>query len=301
MVHVGVCGVGFLGSIHLKCLEELGVAAGYFDPDAEAVARVASGTAVPAYPSYEALLEAVDAVVIAAPTPAHVELATAALHRGRHVFIEKPVAATAAEAERICTSASSQGLAVAVGHVERFNPAYRAALPSLRAARHIVAHRIAPFTPRGADVSVVHDLMIHDLDALLGAWGDEVVQIAATGERTVTATVDTARARLVWRDGRVAEVLASRTGTERIRRWDADGGGAPLAVDFLTRTASRASSQGWMPLEIAPCNPLQEELEAFLRAIRGEGPVGVTLEEGVRALRLAERILACIHTPTFAA
>jgi len=301
MAHVGVCGVGFLGSIHLKCLEELGVAAGYFDPDPAATAQAAACTAAPAFPSYEALLEAVDAVVIAAPTALHAALASAALARGRHVFLEKPVAATAAEGQTLRTLAAGSGLVVAVGHIERFNPAYRAALPFLSAARHIVAHRIAPFTPRGADVSVVHDLMIHDLDALLGAWGDDVVEVEASGERTVTETVDAARARLVWRDGRRAEVVASRTGTERLRRWEATGDAAQVAVDFLTRTAAHAVAGERRPLEVEACNPLEEELKAFLRAVRSEGPVGVTLEEGVCALGLAERILACIHTPTFAA
>lgn len=301
MVHVGVCGVGHLGSIHLKCLEELGAAAGFFDPDAAACARVAAGTSVPAFPSYDALLDAVDAVVIAAPTALHADLAEAALLRGRHVFIEKPVAATAAEGDRLRALAAARGLAVAVGHVERFNPAYRAALPHLAGTERIAAQRIAPFTPRGADVSVVHDLMIHDLDALLGAWGDDVVEVVASGERTVTDTVDTARARLVWRSGRVAEVVASRTGTDRIRRWEAFGEAMKLEVDFLTRTAARTTSDGMQPLDVEEGNPLKDELQAFLKAAQGAGAVGVTLEEGLSALGLAERILACIGTPTFAA
>ena len=301
MVHVGVCGVGHLGTIHLKCLEELGVAAGFFDPDGAAVARVAASTSVPAFPSYSALLEAVDAVVIAAPTPLHVALAEEALERGKHAFIEKPVAASVTAGERLRKTVAACGLAVAVGHVERFNPAYRAALPLLAGTQRIAAQRIAPFTPRGADVSVVHDLMIHDLDALLGAWGDGVVEVVASGERTVTETVDTARARLVWRDGRVAEVVASRTGTDRIRRWEAFGEAMQLEVDFLTRTAVCQTPDGKQPLDVEQGNPLKDELQAFLMAIRGEGAVGVTFEEGLRALGLADRILACIGTPTFAA
>ncbi|MGA1373224.1 MAG: Gfo/Idh/MocA family protein [Flavobacteriales bacterium] len=298
MLRTGVCGVGHLGRFHVNCLKELGGLVGVYDPDPAA----ASSAGVPVFSSYADLLDAVDAVVIAAPTPRHVDCAREALARGKHVLIEKPVAPTAAEGASLRTLAA--GSTVHVGHIERFNPAYIAALPYLLDARHITAQRLAPFTPRGAEVSVVHDLMIHDLDALLAVRDREVVGLEAWGERVVSDTLDVVHVRLTFSDGCRAVLTASRVSPVRVRSWDAWGTGGGVHVDFAARTAARWTPEGPVDLPVGAQNALLEELRTFLAAAAGQplaaGVRPAALEDGLRALGLADHITASIAAPTFA-
>ncbi|RMH15293.1 MAG: gfo/Idh/MocA family oxidoreductase [Gemmatimonadetes bacterium] len=217
---IGVVGVGSLGYHHARILAGLeGVRmAGVYDADEARAAEVAAAHGVRAHASLGALLEAADAVVVAVPTVAHEAVAVAALERGVHVLIEKPMASSLAEADRILEAARRGGALVQIGHVERFNAAVRAAAPYLEEPLFVESHRMAPFVPRSIDVAVVLDLMIHDVDLVGALVGRPVRAIAATGIPVLTGNVDIANARLEFEGGAVANLTASRVSTERKRK-----------------------------------------------------------------------------------
>ena len=268
-----------------------------------------------AYPTVAALLEDVDAVTIAVPTPAHHAVASEALRRGKHVLVEKPLATTLDEADDLLALARANGAIIQTGHVERFNRAIRAALPHVDAPRFIQSDRLAPFNPRGSDVAVVLDLMIHDLDLVRTLVGSHVDDIAAVGIPVLTPFVDIANARLTFSSGAVANITASRVSRDRMRKIRifqksgylsldlAAGNGefyrmrddidlaalakAPLELDaFVER----------FPLEAPEGEPLRLEFESFVAALRGDAPVIVTGEDGREALAVALRIVKEIET-----
>jgi len=191
---------------------------GFYDSRPDRAAEVARELGVPAFESYDALVLAADALTVVVPTPAHYEVAKVALARGRHLLIEKPLATSVEEADELVRLANDAGVLVQTGHVERFNRAVRAALPFVDQPKFIESDRLAPFNPRGSEVAVVLDLMIHDIDLIATLVGSHVVDVQAVGVPLLTPSVDIANARLTFETGAVANITASRVSRERLRK-----------------------------------------------------------------------------------
>ena len=316
-VRVGVIGTGALGYHHARLLRHIAGAelVGIFDRNAERAAQVARELGVAAHPSLEALLDRVQAVTVVVPTPAHTEVGLAALTRGISALIEKPLADTVAGADRLVAAARAGGAKLQVGHVERFNRAVRAALPYLDGPRFFQCDRLAPFTPRGSDVAVVLDLMIHDLDLILELVGAEVTDVRATGAPLLTPHVDIANARVEFANGAVAVVTASRISRERTRKLRIFQPTGYFSLDLAQGTGHfYRLKAGWQGLgatriedivehtrlEAPEAEPLKLELESFVRAVRGEGEVAVSGAAGAQALVLATRVVDAIHASPLA-
>ncbi len=307
---IGVAGVGSLGYHHARLLSGMsGVRpSGVFDIRTERAKEVADEFGVPAHASLEALIAASDAIVVAVPTSAHESVARAALGRGVHAFVEKPLAATLEEADRILETARSAGLLLQVGHVERFNPVVVAAAEYIDEPLFIESHRMAPFSPRSTDVAVVLDLMIHDVDLVMRLVGKPIVEIAAVGVPVLSGNVDIANARLTFEGGAVANLTASRVSLERMRKLRifqrsgyvsldlANGSGEFLRLrDSLpglspagVATGIRAENLGEIvervPLVGDDREPLGRELESFRDAVGGRRAPAVSGQEGRDAL-----------------
>jgi predicted dehydrogenase len=309
---VGVVGAGSLGFHHIRILRELrGIEfTGFFESRPERRAEVEKELKVRGHATQESLLEASEAVVIVVPTSAHFAVATAAIERGRHVFIEKPITTTIEEADALLEQARRKGVMVQIGHIERFNRAVRAALPHVRKPRFIDSERLAPFSPRGSDVAVVLDLMIHDIDLLLTLVGSEARDISAVGVPVLTPMLDIANARVTFDSGAVANITSSRISRERKRKIRIFQQSGYLSLDLAAGTGEFFRLRGDIdPLAIrsAPADitayvdrikldapdgePLKLELESFVSALAGKGPVVVTGEEGRLALGVALRIV----------
>lgn len=275
---------------------------------------MASQLGVRAFPSLDALLEHVDAVSIVVPTTSHHRVASMALRHGKHVFIEKPFTVTLAEADELIVLAAAAGVVLQVGHVERFNRAVRAAMPFVDGPRFIESDRLAPFNPRGSDVAVVLDLMIHDLDLVRTLVGGRVVDVQAMGIPVLTPQLDIANARLTFENGAVANITASRVSRERVRKLRifqnsgylsldlAAGAGEyfRLRSDFDPRQLARAPRAiedfvERVPLEAPDGEPLGLELTQFIGAIMGALPIAVTGAEGRDALEAALRVVSTIE------
>jgi predicted dehydrogenase len=320
-VPIGVIGVGSLGFHHARILRDLAGAemVGVFDVDAERRAAVSEQLNVRAFASMDELLQRVEAAVIAVPTTEHAAVSLAAIDRGVNLLIEKPIAPTLAEADAILSAADARGLVVAIGHVERYNSALRACEPYLESPRFIESHRLSPFGPRGTDVAVVLDLMIHDIDLISSLVGCEIRSVDAVGVPVLTASVDIANARLRFADGAVANITASRVSQERMRkirlfqnsgyisldlaqgkgeflrvrpgaalRLFHDGGAAALA-DIVERIELQGDGR----------QPLECELESFVRAVDGDASGVVSGIDGRRALAVALEISDSIETNVF--
>jgi len=313
---LGVAGVGSLGFHHARIARDLeGVSfSGFHDLDPERAARVSEELGIRAFPSLDALLGSIDALVVAVPTTAHAEVATRALDRGIHVFVEKPIAADLVGADAILDAADRSGALVQVGHVERFNAALLSAAPYLDEPLFIESHRLAPFSERGTDVAVVLDLMIHDVDLVASLVKRPVVDFQATGIPVLTPSVDIANARLTFEGGGVANLTASRVSTERMRKLRifqrsgylslnlADGtgeflrlkrdlpifgdGGPPAGMSELLEKGIWSLVER-VVLEPEPGETLRKELEGFRDAIVNGTPPPVTGQEGRNALALA--------------
>ena len=309
-------GAGSLGYHHIRLLKDLPGArfVGFFDTDAGRRATVERELGVPAAASYDALLEACDALTVVVPTPAHCEVASRAIAAGRHVLIEKPLTVTLEEADRLLALAARHGVKIQTGHIERFNRAVVAALPYIRSPRFIQSDRLAPFNPRGSDVAVVLDLMIHDIDLVGTLVGGHVQELHAIGVPVLTPMVDIANARIVFDHGAVANITASRVSRDRMRKLrifqpsgylslDLGAGNGEfyrLKADVNVAEIARApaaleSFLERIPLEGPPGEPLKLELESFVGALRGEREVAVTGEDGRTALEIALRIVSEIE------
>lgn len=312
----GVLGVGSLGYHHARILREVGGAemAGVYDEDPARLEKVAAELGVRAFRTRDELLEAVDAAVIAVPTTSHAEVALAAIDAGVHLLIEKPIAHTLEEAEGIVDAAAAKRLVVATGHVERFNGALRACEPYLDDPRFIESHRLAPFNPRGTDVAVVLDLMIHDIDLVLSLAGHGVESVDAVGVPVLTPGADIANARISFEGGAVANITASRVSFERMRkiRFFQHSGYMSLDLgagtgEFLRLKPGARMPEGEVgvaallglveriPLQGDGTEPLRAELEAWVGAVRGDSPLVVSGEDGRDALAVALRIMEKIE------
>lgn len=313
---LGVVGAGGLGVHHVRILRDLCGERfmGFIDENPARASEVASQHQVTAYASLEQLLQDVDAVSIVVPTVAHFAVASAALRAGRHVFVEKPFTVTLAEADELLDMARRAGVILQVGHVERFNRAVRAAMPFVDQPRFIESDRLAPFNPRGSDVAVVLDLMIHDLDLVHTLVGTRVADVQAMGMPVLTPQIDIANARLTFANGAVANITASRVSRERLRKLRIFQKSGYLSLDLAAGTgeffrlradfdplqlarAPRALEDfvERVPLDAPEAEPLGLELTQFLGAIMGLNPVAVTGEEGREALEAALRIVTAIE------
>lgn len=311
-VATGVVGVGSLGFHHARILREVAGAEmrGIYDSDPERARRVAAELQVHAFHSLEALLDEVQAAVVAVPTVGHHAVALEALRRGVHLLIEKPLATTLEEAEEIVDLAARQGVLVGTGHVERFNSALRAAEQYVRSPRFVESHRLAPFNPRGTDVAVVLDLMIHDIDLVLSLVRAPVAQVDAVGVPVLTPSVDIANARLRFEGGAVANITASRVSRDRMRKVRLFQPSGYLSLDLAAGTgeflriregAALGGAAGGLPnleeiverVELGGDGrePLRAELESFVAAVRGERDLVVSGEDGRRALAVALEIV----------
>ncbi len=314
-LRIGVVGAGALGFHHTRILRDVPGAqlVGFHDANKARADHVSSELGVKAFGSLDALLDAVDAVSVVVPTPAHHAVAAPALERGLHVLIEKPIATTIEEADDLLAIARRTGAVLQIGHVERFNRAVRAALPFVDSARFIESDRLAPFNPRGSDVAVVLDLMIHDIDLVRTFVGGAIRSVAAVGVPVLTPFVDIANARLSFETGAVANITASRVSRDRLRKLRIFQQSGYISLDLGTGTgefyalrkdvdllALVRDAQGAQALESfverirveAPeGEPLRLELEAFVQAVAGEAPIAVTGEDGREALAVALTIV----------
>jgi predicted dehydrogenase len=302
-LRTGVIGVGYLGRFHAQKYATLAHAelVGVFDVDSERAQLVAQECGCEVFADAASLIDAIDAVSIAANTPSHYELVAASLAADRHVFVEKPISETSSQARELVTAARERNLKLQVGHIERFNPALLAAREHMRDVRFIECHRLAAFKHRGADVDVVLDLMIHDLDVILSIIDAEPLSVSAMGLPVLTNKVDIANARIEFDNGAVANVTASRVSTGAQRKLRIFQAQQYMGVDFGDVRVQRVTrSDNWDgtedPLELSETSydkgdALRAEIESFVTAIREDQPVVVSGRDGQRVLELAETIL----------
>lgn len=322
MLKIGVLGAGHLGKIHIRCIQELKERyslVGFYDPDFSKHEAIATEFGIRAFDSIDALVAEVDVVDIVTPTLSHFECATAALRASKHVFIEKPITNTIDEARVLMGLSEEANVKVQVGHVERFNPAYVAARDAIHKPQFIEAHRLAEFNPRGTDVSVVLDLMIHDIDIILSATGANVKKVSASGVAVVSETPDIANARLEFDNGCVANLTASRISLKNMRKVRFFQRDAYIAVDFLKRsseivrmrsvegepdpfavTIDLGEGKGQKEIlfekpEIQASNAIRDELASLADAIANNSTPEVSVRDGLRALEVAHLILAQIQ------
>ena len=287
---------------------------GFHDARPERAAQVSSELGVAAMATADELIDRCDALTIVVPTPAHYAVAKPALERGKHLLIEKPLAASLDEADELLAIAKRTGAIVQTGHVERFNRAVRAALPHVDAPRFIDSDRLAPFNPRGSDVAVVLDLMIHDIDLVLTLVGSPVADVAAVGVPVLTPFPDIANARIAFTSGAVANITSSRVSRERMRKVRIFQRTGYLSLDLATGDGEFYRIRGdvdfaqlakgplqleafveRIPLEAPEGEPLKLEFESFVGAIRGEQSVVVSGDDGRDALAVALRIVGEIE------
>jgi predicted dehydrogenase len=315
-LRVGVAGTGSLGYHHARLLRGVdGVTfGGFYESNPDRAATVAKELEITAHPTLQALLDNVDALSIVTPTKFHHVVAKAALEAGKHLLIEKPITATIDEADELIALAKKHGAMVQIGHIERFNRAIRAALPHVDHPLFIDSDRLAPFNPRGSDVAVVLDLMIHDIDLLLTLTGAKVSAISAVGIPVLTPSIDIANARITFESGAVATITASRVSKDRMRKLrifqrngylslDLAAGVGEMYrlrsdMDLVALAKSAQSIEAFVervPIDAPEGEPLKLELESFVSALRGESPVAVTAEDGRDALAVALRIVQDIE------
>ncbi|MBR3711008.1 MAG: Gfo/Idh/MocA family oxidoreductase [Bacteroidales bacterium] len=316
MLKIGVLGAGHLGKIHIKCIKQIDryELVGFYDPDAATAKAVEAEMGVRCFDTLEVLIDAVEVVDIVTPTVQHFACASKALQRRRHVFIEKPIVATPDEAAKLVKLADEAGVKVQVGHVERFNPAFIAAEPFIKEPKFIEAHRLALFNPRGTDVPVVLDLMVHDLDILTTIIDSPVTSVSACGVAIVSPTPDITNARIEFENGSVANLTASRISLKNMRKTRIFQKDAYITVDFLEKKSEIArihdhETSGYPysltldladgetrqitleKLEIQPLNAIQKELESFYDSIIHNTTPVVSIQDGVKVLNLAYEIL----------
>ncbi|WP_147678764.1 Gfo/Idh/MocA family protein [Algibacter pacificus] len=318
MLNAGVLGAGHLGKIHLRLLNqsEKYNLVGFYDADEANGKRVEAEFGFKFFNSIDELIDAVDMIDIVTPTLSHYNCAKQAIAKGKHVFIEKPITNTVEEAEHIRQLLSEHNLRGQVGHVERFNPAYLAIKDDIKSPMFIETHRLAEFNPRGTDVPVVLDLMIHDIDIVLSVVKSKVKHISASGVSVISDTPDIANARIEFENGCVANLTASRISLKKMRKARFFQKDAYISVDFLEKKcevvkmkdAPETPGDFDMVLQnaegvkkqiyfdnpkVADNNSILDELETFAHAINTNTTPIVTLHDGTEALRVATQIIAC--------
>jgi len=319
MQKIGVLGAGHLGKIHLNCIKEIPdyQLVGFYDPDEEVAAQVSKEYQIKKFDTIESLIDAVDVVDIVAPTIEHFACAEIALKNSKHVFIEKPIVAAVEDAEKLMALAEEARVKVQVGHVERFNPAFTAARPYIDTPMFIEAHRLAQFNPRGTDVPVVLDLMIHDIDIILSVVKANIKKLSASGVPIISKSPDIANVRIEFDNGCVANLTASRISLKNMRKMRLFQRNAYISIDFLDKESQIVEMNDFKgepgPLamviekgdqrkelkifkpEIKPVNAIKTELWEFCKSIEQDTVPPVPLSDGVHALSLANEILEKIN------
>ena len=316
MLKVGVLGAGHLGKIHLRLLNQSNKyeLVGFYDPFEENATKVAAEFGYKKFDTISELIAAVDVVDIVTPTLSHFDCAKEAIKAGKHVFLEKPISNTVAEAEEIIALAKKYNVKGQVGHVERFNPAFTAVKDKIQSPMFIETHRLAEFNPRGTDVPVVLDLMIHDIDAILSVVKSKVKAVHASGVAVISDSPDICNARIEFDNGCVANVTSSRISMKNMRKSRFFQKDAYISVDYLDKIcevvkmkdAPEVPGDFDMILQnaegikkqiyfdnpsVSPNNAILDELETFADAINNNTTPIVTLEDGTEALRVAYMII----------
>lgn len=316
MLKVGVLGAGHLGKIHLRLLNqsEKYELVGFYDANEKYAEEVAEEFNYKNFKTIDALLQEVDVIDIVTPTLSHYNTAVKAVEAGKHFFVEKPITNTVEEAEQLTKMAKAKGVKGQVGHVERFNPAFQAVNDKIDHPMFIEAHRLAEFNPRGTDVPVVLDLMIHDIDAILSVVKSKVKKVNASGVSVISDTPDIANARIEFENGCVANLTASRISLKNMRKSRFFQRDAYISVDFLEKKcevvkmkdAPQQPDEFAMILqnaegvkkqiyfdnpEVDENNAILDELETFADAINNNTTPTVTLEQGTEALRVAKMVI----------
>ena len=320
MIKAGLVGAGHLGKIHLRLLNqsEKYELVGFHDKDVENGRKLEAEFGYKYFESFDDLLDEIEMLDIVTPTVYHYDYAMKAIEKGIHFFIEKPVTQTLEQAEEILSRCREFGIKAQVGHVERYNPAFIGAKDYIKNPMFIEIHRLAEFNPRGTDVSVVLDLMIHDLDILLSLVKSKVKEIHASGVSVVSKTPDICNARIEFENGCVANLTTSRISMKAMRKSRFFQQDAYVSVDFLEKKAEvirmkpapENPSDFDMIIEnaegeknqilfeypnIQPNNAILDELESFANAIEYDVPVQVSLEDGTEALKVALEIVRLIQ------
>ena len=318
MLKVGVFGVGHLGKFHLNNWKEIaGVKlVGFFDPHTETAKQVAEEYSIKRFTDADKLIDACDIVDVVTPTDQHYEVCMNAIRKGKHVFVEKPLAATVKEGRDIVNIVKEAGVKLQVGHIERFNPAYLAIKKLPLNPMFIEVHRLAQFNPRGTEVSVIMDLMIHDIDIILSLVKSDVKNISASGVAVITDTPDIANVRIEFNNGCVANLTSSRISMKKMRKMRLFQKDAYIGVDFLEKKTEIIklkqpddqhvfsfdieTQQGKKTIAIATpsieaTNAMKTELEAFVHAINHQQPTIVSEIDGFLAMEVGHRILEKIN------
>ncbi|MEG1377753.1 MAG: Gfo/Idh/MocA family oxidoreductase [Myroides sp.] len=318
MLKIGVLGAGHLGKIHLRLLNQSSKyeLVGFYDPSKENAEKVSAEFGYKSFDTISDLIAAVDVVDIVTPTLSHYHCAVDAIKAGKHIFLEKPISNTVEEAEHIIELAKEYNVKGQVGHVERFNPAFKAVKDKIHNPMFIETHRLAEFNPRGTDVPVVLDLMIHDIDAILSVVKSPVKNIHATGTAVISDSPDIANARIEFENGCVANVTSSRISMKNMRKARFFQKDAYISVDYLDKICEVVKMKdapevpGDFDLilqnaegikkqiyfdnpSVETNNAILDELETFADAINNNTTPIVTLEDGTEALRIAYSIINC--------
>jgi predicted dehydrogenase len=314
MLKIGVFGVGHLGKFHLNNWKEIKdvEVVGFYDPSDDAAQDVTEKYQIPRFLDAERLIDAVDVIDVIAPTTYHYNLAKMAIRKGKHVFLEKPMANTMLEAQELVNLVTESRIKLQVGHVERFNPAFIAVRDMELNPMFIEVHRLAQFNVRGTEVSVILDLMIHDIDIILKMVRSEVKQISASGVAVMTDTPDIANVRIEFNNGCVANLTSSRISMKKMRKMRLFQKDAYIGIDFLNKKTEIIKLKSPQDIDafsfdldtlhgkktIAVVNPqvpevnaIKKELESFRDAILNNTPTLVSEVDGYRAMDVAHQIL----------
>lgn len=315
MLKVGLIGAGYLGTIHLRILAGMNDIEfkGFYDTNMDNAGALSNQYSVYAYPHHTALIQDSDVVIIASPTTTHFDYAIECIQAGKHVFVEKPVTSSLDEAKQLKDVLDSSLSFLQIGMVERFNPAYRAIVDHIQTPVKIFCNRLAPFTPRGADVSVVFDVMIHDIDLVMSLVNSEVKSIKTFGEKIVSATYDVVTAIVEFESGTVAHFTASRCAERKYRRMEIFDNDCVFQIDLLEkRTFCYRKPKGLKisledayigqeqdvlnkeAIAVNETNAIGDEVKSFIESIINNKKVVVSLDDGIRAMQLAEAIEAIL-------
>ncbi|HOK22154.1 MAG TPA: Gfo/Idh/MocA family oxidoreductase, partial [Bacteroidales bacterium] len=323
MLRIGVVGVGHLGKIHLNCIKEISGfdLVGFYDVDCEVAKEVEQSYKLKSYHNFKDLLDDVDVIDIVTPTVSHFEYAKESLEAHKHVFIEKPVVTTIEEAKALMEISKNAGVQIQIGHVERFNPAFIAARPYINDPKFIEAHRLSFYDPRGTDVPVVLDLMIHDIDILLTIVDSPIKNIYANGVPVITNNIDIANARIEFVNGSVANLTASRISMKKMRKMRIFQKDSYISLDFLNKQSEVIQIEDNLinksddnilsipinvndkikkyavvkKINLPEVNAIKTELEKFLESILTNTKPEVSIEDGYKVLDVAHQIIMKIQ------